>query len=314
MFRYNLYHLKIESEIELPCDSSRTWDGPKEITIRAARGSTNEFGSIAYASRKYGGLLRSYSVDGGLLYCPGPRIKIFIHENGKEIWVDADPSDYQEAALSVSGVALSVLLIFRGYVPIHASCVQLNGCTYAIIADSGVGKSTLTWNLLRNGAGFLCDDVSPICSQEAKMSVIPSVSLNSKLWKSSIDQLGMDYQKFTPILPDMDKYHVPVRGEQRVTSPQEINALLLLNPFEETENQQATEVTQITGSSLLPLLLEHTHSIWTMPDLLQQYLFPSYVKIIKSIPVYCLRYKRNFVEMGTLIETIKSFSHRSIKV
>src|SRR5690625_3534043 len=73
-----------------------------------------------------------------------PDVAIYKIENGKTISVSpfAGSSDDQ-VRLYILGTCLGVALMQRKILPIHGSCITIDGKGYAIVGDSGAGKSTL---------------------------------------------------------------------------------------------------------------------------------------------------------------------------
>ncbi|MGI9326272.1 MAG: hypothetical protein ACR2PZ_13705 [Pseudomonadales bacterium] len=63
------------------------------------------------------------------------------------------------AHVLLQGWVMSMTLMLRGYVVMHASAVETRGKAIVMLANSGMGKSTITAMLLRDGARLLSDDV-----------------------------------------------------------------------------------------------------------------------------------------------------------
>jgi len=61
--------------------------------------------------------------------------------------------------LLIEAMALSMLGPARGLLPLHASCVVIEGKALLLCGQSGAGKSTLALACVHRGAQFLADDV-----------------------------------------------------------------------------------------------------------------------------------------------------------
>jgi hypothetical protein len=59
----------------------------------------------------------------------------------------------------LTGQVLPLASVLRGLEVFHASAVALGGGAVAFVAGSGVGKTSLAYNLVRRGAAFVADDV-----------------------------------------------------------------------------------------------------------------------------------------------------------
>lgn len=71
-----------------------------------------------------------------------------------------DPgADPRFASVLGSGLIIATILTLRGHLVLHASAVEHEGAAVAIVGRSGMGKSTLSTLLCRNGARLMTDDV-----------------------------------------------------------------------------------------------------------------------------------------------------------
>ncbi len=108
---------------------------------------------------------------------------------GREIAVD-QVGDIPPGALGdfVLQPLLGYLMVQRGYLVLHASCVEVGGRAVAILGASGDGKSTTAGALARRGHRLLCDDV---VAMDAEGRVVPGVA-RLKLWPAAATALGHD--------------------------------------------------------------------------------------------------------------------------
>lgn len=67
----------------------------------------------------------------------------------------------------------------QSYILLHASCIEYNGKTIAIAGSSKSGKSTCLYNLMREGASFITDDIVLIDTENNL--AIPSPQTLTKL-------------------------------------------------------------------------------------------------------------------------------------
>ena len=75
------------------------------------------------------------------------------------LYPDISPDAVEEV---LRGPVCAFFLLERGFEPLHASAVALDGRCVAFAGAPGAGKSSLVAWLSRNGAQFLCDDILPL--------------------------------------------------------------------------------------------------------------------------------------------------------
>ena len=137
---YRIAEVVLFSQIELPSFEAFSWDGQKDdVTLEVTQETPPEGPETSSAQifhRKIrGGWFFHFAKDSrtGLLVSEDYTRLRLIREN-------LDPAAFHEEW--VIRIALECLLIHRGYVSLHAACVELNGKAIAFSGPSGTGKST----------------------------------------------------------------------------------------------------------------------------------------------------------------------------
>src|SRR5690625_17468 len=140
-----------------------------------------------------------------------PDVGIYKIENGSSISVSAfEGSDDGQIRLYILGTCMGVVLMQRKILPIHGSCIAINGKAYAIVGDSGAGKSTLASTFINRGYPLLTDDVIAVkLSQDNIPFVTPSYP-HQKLWQESLEQFGIQSDQFKPIYGRETKFAIPL--------------------------------------------------------------------------------------------------------
>lgn len=87
----------------------------------------------------------------------------FLITEGKKISYQLK-SSFNEFFVSeiIVCLCLQVILMQRGIISLHGSCIERNRKGIIISGESGAGKSTLTTELLESGSRFLSDDIVPL--------------------------------------------------------------------------------------------------------------------------------------------------------
>ncbi|HAP99851.1 MAG TPA: serine kinase [Rhodospirillum rubrum] len=120
------------------------------------------------------------------------------------------------------GTAFGVLCHQRGLLPLHASCVAINGRAVAIAGASGAGKSSLAAALVRLGYPLLGDDVCVIDASEINAPhVLPAIP-RLKLWRDVLDTFGLIVDPAARILEGIDKYQAQALADRPPPPPPQV--------------------------------------------------------------------------------------------
>lgn len=90
-------------------------------------------------------------------------------------------------AMYLLGSCMGAILVQRGYMLLHGSCVTNGKQSVLITGDSGAGKSTTAAEFLKHGWKLLTDDVTCIFDRDGEPMVQPSYP-SQKLWQDALDR------------------------------------------------------------------------------------------------------------------------------
>lgn len=137
---------------------------------------------------------------------PSGKIRIRV-DAGRTLSVDVG-RDVSDAELHtwLFGPAFGVLSHQRGAVPLHASALQVGGTAVVIAGYSGAGKSTTARALIHRGHRLLADD--QVIIDPDRLLVYPGFPA-MKLWARSAAALGDKLRAEMPVLPSLEKFHIP---------------------------------------------------------------------------------------------------------
>jgi len=146
-----------------------------------------------------------------------PNVARFLIREGTSIEVavapDADPG---MVLLLLNGSARGGLIHQRGELALHAATLVPPGRdgAIALCADSGVGKSTLAYELTRRGWELVADDTTRVTWNGTNAIGWPSRDF-IKLWRDACEANGIDVADLDRVTAKMDKYYlrVPARSE-----------------------------------------------------------------------------------------------------
>lgn len=190
-------------------------------------------------------------------------VAVFSIQEGKKILIYPLKEYREDVARSVIlGTCMGIILLQRKILPLHGSAFYKEGKVYAIIGDSGVGKSTLASVFLKLGYGLMTDDVIAITfSQSNEPIVIPSYP-QQKLWETSLQEFNMDPSNYTSLFKRERKYAVPLTSTF-IDYPSPLAGLYELKKGHEKE----LRIEQVNGLERLSMLYKNTYRNLVIPQL-----------------------------------------------
>lgn len=154
-----------------------------------------------------------------------PEVGSFLVRNGNEILIEPAPGiDEDSLRVFLVGSAFGALLMQRGLLVLHGNAIRVANHAMICCGDSGVGKSTLAAGFMLRDYAVLADDVVPVSSDAY---AIPGVR-RIKLWRDAAERLGISTASLHRVSPDIDKLHLPLKGQEDVT-PLKIRWIYFLN-------------------------------------------------------------------------------------
>ncbi len=269
---YNAFGLNIASEYLFP-ELPQTYCKDSEIDVTIECGELTEYWESLGPQEDY------YSVNNGNIAFNMPGTAIFLVQQGRNIVISPFAgSDERMIRLYLLGSCMGALLLQRKILPLHGSAVVINGKAFAFIGHSGAGKSTLAAAMLNIGLPLLTDDVIPVTLNERNIPIIIPAYPQQKLWKKSIDALGLDALSYSPLYQEVDKYAIPVTGQ---FSPE---AVPLAGIFEIiVSRNELTDIRPVIGLHRFPVLFNHTYRNFLVPLLnLEDWHFKMSAQIISK--------------------------------
>ena len=199
LYRYHVYGLTLESELECPELAPAPADAAVDVRIRVGHVEPELEGAVKV------GLRRQVAPSIYQLWVEG--IGRYRAEGGHTIWVDplpgADPGDIRAFLL---GTLLGITVLLGGRLPLHACAVEVDGQAVAFCGDSGAGKSTLAAALHQRGYRVLTDDLGVVVPGDGEALFYPGFP-RIKLWREALDHFGLDQANMTRDLTREDKFH-----------------------------------------------------------------------------------------------------------
>ncbi|MDU2673346.1 MAG: hypothetical protein E7C49_15175 [Clostridium sp.] len=280
IYRYTVYGLNIESDIELPeLVSIEHKDlGVNNIDINI------HYGDLSEAKKKISGYVVA-SVSRNDMYVSVENIALYRVVNGNEIIVDPEEGAKSDRVRSfLLGRAFGVLFVERGTVAIHGSTIIKDGKGIIIAGHSGAGKSTLSAALKQRGYKFITDDVSALNIDNYEIANIEPAYPLQKICRDTLENLGYKIDNF-----ELSK---KTDTRERYVLPSEdsfINDKFPMGAFCEIaigDNEEVI-IEEITGTEKIKSLFRNGYFVNIERNIgLRQDYLTKYIKIAKNIPFY----------------------------
>ena len=233
-----------------------------------------------------------------------------------EVWIPA-PGDVQvwqhpdASAESIRHVLLDHVmprvLADAGALVLHGSAaVTLRGACVVLLADSGSGKSTLASAIALAGGELLTDDCFHLSRQGAQPVVIPTYS-GLRLWPDSLQALfGADGARSEPMSHNSAKRRLssPPGGRPSLVSAP-VDAIFVLEPASDATGILATP---LGPSSACMALVRNSFRLDLGSHTAAHAALAETARVIDSMPVLSLRYRRDYAMLPALIEQLEQIA------
>jgi hypothetical protein len=202
---YLLCGLKVASELPLPELLPWLGDaGPADVEI-----ALGDVPPLLEEPRHVGPFLQT-SQTGKCRYEIAD-VAAYLVEDGRRVTVAPRVSAETPAVrVFLLGSVFGLLCHQRGLLPLHAGCVEIDGKAVAFAGHSGAGKSTLAAAFLRRGFTLLADDVTVIDLSGADGPMVLPSFPRIKLWRDTMDAMGMPYSGLERVRPEVEKFQLPI--------------------------------------------------------------------------------------------------------
>ncbi len=197
MYFYNVYGVSIRSEIELP-ELVPAAGNAEDVIIR--------FGRVDQLPATVNSQFQSYWATPTETCLCFQGFGAFLVRNGNEIIISPAPNvEERVIRLAILGPSLSMVLHQRGFLVLHASAVEIDGCAVAFLGNSGEGKSTMAGALHARGHRLIADDLAVVDFESAAHPILLPGFPQLKLWPEVASFLGEDPDKLAQLHPEMEK-------------------------------------------------------------------------------------------------------------
>lgn len=290
--QYDLYGLRIESNIELAGLTGCRDNKPADITIC----QQPEIQVPVAESTRF---LYSRTLEDGSIYLQANevcRAQIRPRE-GLIQWEPGRHTHAEAAQAYVLAAGLSYCLIARGIEPTHGTALLVNGEAIALIGDSGYGKSTLAAGFVAAGHPLITDDMLILQRRGQRWMVLPGAA-RLKLYPAVRDAL-LPGNKAVRMNPFTDKEVMLLDG---VSQPAPLRTIYLL-PRVAAQAKQI-RFRRVTPRAAFFALLRNTFSNTPQHAERLKNQFEFATAVSASMPVRAVRYPKLLERVPEVVRAI----------
>ena len=231
-------------------------------------------------------------------------LRFALARDGREVVGDW-PDDYslEDAATYLLGPVLGFVLRLRGIVPLHASCVAMDGRAIAFLGAPGAGKSTTAAAFARLGYPVVSEDVVALSDNGDSFSVQPGYP-RINLWPESVEAMFGAEDALPLVTPDWGKRFLAVGQEgllfQRESLP--LSAIYFLG--ERDSQTRIPIIAPLEGMAALMTLVENTYVNYVLDDSMRSHEFDVLGRLVSKVPVLSVRASNDSAHLPDLCRRI----------
>lgn len=234
-----------------------------------------------------------------------PGVASYWVEAGRHVIVQPIlPEDSADIRVFLLGTVLAILCFQRGFVPLHASAVDMDGRALLISGVSGAGKSTLATAFSAQGYRLLSDDICALqVHEEQPLLVLPAFP-RVRLWRDSARQLHIPIEGIERSREELEKYNVPLAEARFQTDALPPGQIVFLRT--ERAPEQRSPHRLIGFEAMRRYDLVHR---WQLGLNLgyQALIFKAMARLAEAVPVVEIARGEDFADLPALVETVRAF-------
>jgi hypothetical protein len=288
MYSYLAYGIGIQCDIPLPDLIEQ--EAPADVVMRLGKPEPLEAVSSDTPL-----CLQLKSDDAYFYYYKMGRCRV---SHGREIIGEPAPeSDVKLLGALAQTMGISILLHQRGYVTLHASCVNLGGRSVAFLGHSTAGKSFIAAALHSRGHAILADDVTVVDVEGSIPSVYPGFP-GLQLLPDAVKHFGcsMEEPEGFDLLDEKITWRFPGEFPQQAVP---LSRLYLL------EDGPSVRIERPNRHRAAFELVRHSYWIRLMHDARPASYFLQCARLSETVPVLRLIRPRSTSVLSDVIHTVE---------
>lgn len=243
-YYYKIYGLVVRCGIPLP--GALPCEPEENVDVTAVLGEIPEF---LKGSREKGYGTWTNGFINAWFYTAGAAE--FYIEKGKTVIISPieNPNWDLMASLFLSA-AMSLIMLQRNEAVFHGSCLTANHQAFIVSGESGAGKSTVSFELMKEPYGFLADDTVRVHAVNGTFVAEPSYP-QQKVCRDMALRMGLQLEKLRYIDEERDKF-AKMCLDRYVTKALPLKLIIIL-----TKDPKAEKVTcrELIGQDYLTAIV-----------------------------------------------------------
>lgn len=294
-YQYIIYNHKVSSTFEIPMAKPVKFNDEPQVKI-----TMNEVPKIVHEEIVKG---KVDYLTNELMWFYVPGLAIYYMEGGNRITVEVLSEEFTSLDLCsyLTGSAFTLLLIQRGYIPIHGGMIMQNGQVAIISGRSGAGKSTTVMELLNRGFRFMSDDVSAIMVKDETIIAVPAFP-QQKLCRDIIEKYQIDEATLVYIDEERDKFARKIEEQQYEQQPKALNCMIEIVPYQ----GDRVVIKQVQGVEKLQMLTSNLYRGLVYEKMGVSYeRMDKFIRIASGIEMYQILRPQNIDSIDGVVESIQ---------
>jgi hypothetical protein len=237
-------------------------------------------------------------------------LRFAVARDGHEVVGDW-PENYslEDAATYLVGPILGFVLRLRGILPLHASCVAVDGRAIALLGAPGAGKSTTAAAFARLGYPIVSEDVVALSERGNSFWVQPGYP-RINLWPSSVETMFGAEDALPVVTPAWGKRFLAVdeNGLLFQHEPLPLSAIYFLSV--RNSDSQTPVIESVEGMLALMTLVTNTYVNYILDDAMRSREFDVLGRLVLSVPVMSVRPSADSAHLAELCNGIAGHARK----
>jgi len=292
---YEVYSISLKTGLQLSlpeCQSREKFDielqvGPPSLFSEAIHG-------VVLKESKYANYFYAHLHDGSSYVRWSHLGEFLVSADGRRImcrWIGKIPSESFQVYLL--GQALSFALVKKGFEPLHATAVEMNGEAVVFLGTSGLGKSSLAGYLIQAGHRLITDDMLMLRKNGAEFQACPGPA-RIKLFPSMAKRFLGILTTGVPMNRKAEKLILPLNSDQRCPSSIPLKAIYTLFFAHVGGEGQPVKIEPMSSREGFVHLVSHTFNYLIVDKDRLHRQFTETAAVAAAVPVKKLIYSRRF--------------------
>jgi hypothetical protein len=222
-----------------------------------------------------------------LVYSDGTRF--VIDGSATRVWGEPGPGlTDEDLCVYLLGPIMGFIARRKGFTPLHASSVVIEGRAIALLGEAGAGKSTTAAALALRGWPVLCEDVCLLTETNLQPHVIPGYP-RICLWSDSVGYLFSTPDALPLIVRGWEKRFLALDGTSRARPALEIcplSSIFFLAP--RTDEDRAPCIEPLSKRHAVLQFVQNTYMNWLLDREGRAGEFDAIVKLVSQVACFRL--------------------------